>query len=187
MLQEKRFVSKKIQISSLTLAFLKNTALSFANSIVPFFHFVSKSLFQQFRLQKSKVAVSVSIFTVSLVSSCVTQIEKPPQDSIVQFYTNVPETCSSVNVLKQKNLKRVSSEDELIKHYGLTFLVRFNDGKTRPIYGTLYYSSSEENKYCMVLPDGNFAVIKDKQIDQYRKNVIQEVCYPIQECEEVKK
>lgn len=84
--------------------------------------------------------------------------------------------------LKQTVVKRVTSEEELVKHYGITFRVRFQDRVSPDLYGALYYQNQTENKYCMALPDGRFAIFADRQLAENTMNVSQEVCYPIMRC-----
>jgi tRNA U34 5-methylaminomethyl-2-thiouridine-forming methyltransferase MnmC len=71
--------------------------------------------------------------------------------------------------------------EQLQKHYRLTFHVWFQDGISPELYGTLYYQNRRENKYCMALPDGNFAVFADSRVGR-KPNISHEVCYPIKDC-----
>ena len=105
-----------------------------------------------------------------------------PQRGAVTFYDNIPPPCQTVRGLKQKKVIQVYSEEQLRKHYGLSFRVRFNDGVSPQLYGVLYYQNKKQNLYCMALPDGRFAMFRDSRIDRHRTNMIQELCYPIQEC-----
>ncbi|MBX7057954.1 MAG: hypothetical protein K1X75_07795 [Leptospirales bacterium] len=99
----------------------------------------------------------------------------------VRIYSSIPSQCSTTRGLKQSRVIAVQSENELREHYGLTFLVSFNDGVTPPVYGALYYNDPAENLYCMALADGRFAVFSDSAVGP-RRNVMQEICYPIKEC-----
>lgn len=101
---------------------------------------------------------------------------------VVRLYNDIPGSCNSTRGIKQKVVKKVFSEEEMRQHYGLTFLVYFNDRKSPPLYGVLYYQNRKENKYCMAMPDGKFAVFKDRAVDQYKRNIVHEVCYPLREC-----
>lgn len=101
----------------------------------------------------------------------------------VTFHNDIPPDCAVVQGLKQTVVKRVTSEQDLIKHYGITFRVRFQDQVSPELYGALYYQNLTENKYCMALPDGRFAVFGDKKLAENSMNVSQEVCYPILKCD----
>ena len=101
--------------------------------------------------------------------------------SVVTFYNTIPPLCNTVRGLKQKKIIPVHNEKQLRKHYGLTFRIRFNDKVSPTLYGALYYQDDANNLYCMALPNGRFALFRDSKIGR-RKNIIQEVCYPIQEC-----
>jgi len=101
----------------------------------------------------------------------------------VTFHNDIPADCATVQGLKQSTVKRVKSEEELIKHYGITFRVRFQDKVSPDLYGALYYQNPGENKYCMALPDGRFAIFADKKLGENTMNVSQEVCYPILKCD----
>jgi len=111
-------------------------------------------------------------------------LESPvkPSTGVVSFQKSIPSQCSTGIGLKQKVVRQVFSEKALIDHYGLTMLVRFNDKISPELYGTLYYQNPAENRYCMALPDGRFAMFSDSQIDTNKRNVIQEVCYPFSDC-----
>ena len=104
-------------------------------------------------------------------------------EGAVSFFDSVPEQCNEIRGLKQSRVASADSEQELIDHYGITFLVRFQDKESPTLYGTLYYQNPRENLYCMALTDGRFASFGDKQISQNRRNFIQEVCYPLQNCD----
>lgn len=99
----------------------------------------------------------------------------------VRYYSNIPSQCSVTRGLRQKEVARVTSEQQMRDHYGLTFLITFNDGKSPALYGAMYYQSQEENRYCVALPDGRFAVVEDSLIGS-RRNMMQEVCFPIKDC-----
>ncbi len=99
----------------------------------------------------------------------------------VTFHRGIPDNCDTTRGLKQKVVKRVTSEEELRRHYGLTFLVQFQDGVSPRLYGTLYHQNEDANFYCMALPDGRFATFSDSKVGD-RNNVSQEVCFPIKEC-----
>lgn len=102
--------------------------------------------------------------------------------SAVRFYDNIPPECASTRGIKQNTVLRVTSEEDLRRHYGITFRVFFNDGISPEIYGTLYYQNRDENRYCVAMPDGRFAIFADSRIGEHRRNVVHEVCYPIHEC-----
>ena len=116
------------------------------------------------------------------ISGCSLFTRIPASTGVVQFYDDIPAECATTSGVKQSVVRRVTSESDLRKHYGLTFKVHFNDNVSPTLYGTLYYQSGERNLYCMALPDGRFATFQDSQISQNRRNVVQEVCYPIQDC-----
>ncbi len=99
----------------------------------------------------------------------------------VDFFGEVPALCNRTRGIKQQTVRRVTNEQELRAHYGLTFVVRFNDGISPPLYGSMYYQNQNENRYCMALTSGHFAMFSDRPIG-IKRNLIQEVCYPIQEC-----
>jgi hypothetical protein len=103
------------------------------------------------------------------------------QQGAVTYYSSIPDLCSTTRGLKQKTVVRASTENELRSHYGLTFLIRFQDGVTRPVYGTLYYQNEDLNRYCMATPDGRFAVFSNSQVNGL-DNIIQEICFPIKDC-----
>ena len=117
-----------------------------------------------------------------LLAGCKVERQNLPVGAVT-FYNDVPAQCAVVQGLKQNVVKRVHSEQELIKHYGITFRVRFQDRVSPELYGALYYQNPSENKYCMALPDGRFAVFADKQLGENTMNVSQEVCYPILKCD----
>ena len=101
---------------------------------------------------------------------------------VVRIYSDIPRSCRTTRGLKQQVVKKVTSEEEMRKHYGLTFLVHFNDNVSPPLYGVLYHQNKKKNKFCMALPNGEFAVFKDRQIDEHKRNIVHEVCYPLREC-----
>ena len=113
-------------------------------------------------------------------SACLSFFGRKTQGAVT-FYGDIPDQCNQTRGLKQKVVIRATSEDELRSHYGLTFLVRFQDGVSPPVYGTLYYQNEDLNRYCMATPDGRFAVFANSQVNGY-DNIVQEVCYPIKEC-----
>ncbi len=117
-----------------------------------------------------------------LLSSCHSWPFSRSERSVVRYYDSIPRECDTTQGIRQKQVIQASSDQELKDHYGLTFLVWFNDGISPVLYGTLYYQSEKRNLYCMALPDGRFAVFHDRQIDRHRRNVVHEVCYPIKEC-----
>ncbi len=100
----------------------------------------------------------------------------------MQFYDTIPPHCNTTAGLKQKVVRPVYSERELIQHYGLSFRVYFNDNVSPYLYGALYYQNRKQNLYCMALTDGRFAVFSDSQIDEHKRNMIHEVCYPFKDC-----
>jgi len=117
-----------------------------------------------------------------LISSCSLFSPETKVPATIRFYDTIPPECSKTRGIKQNEVRRVTSEQELRSHYGITFHVYFNDRKSPDLYGSLYYQDRTENKYCMALPDGRFAVFHDRMIDEHKHNVVHEVCYPIQEC-----
>jgi len=132
-------------------------------------------------------AFSAFLFSslILFFASCKTTGEQKPipvRQGAVEFFNSIPEGCTATKGIKQQSVARVTSEQALRSHYGLTFQVRFNDGVTAPLYGSLYYQSASENKYCMALPDGRFAVFQDSKVGE-KPNVMQEVCYPLQDCQ----
>ena len=137
-------------------------------------------------IAKSRVKWIVLSGFVTL-GSCVQPPSERPQEPgtparVVTYYNDVPQNCSEIKGLKQTVVRRVTSEKELIRHYGMTFRVRFQDKVTPELYGALYYQDAKENKYCMALPDGRFAVFHDSQLAEHTMNAAQEVCYPIMAC-----
>ena len=104
------------------------------------------------------------------------------RSGVVQFTKEIPAECNTTTGLKQKVVRAVYSERELVQHYGLSFQVHFNDKKSPDLYGALYYQNRDTNLYCMALPDGRFAVFQDSHIDEHKRNVIHEVCYPLKDC-----
>ncbi len=108
-------------------------------------------------------------------------LRHPKQKGVVRFYNSIPENCKTVKGLKQKQVIPVYTEKQLRDHYNITFLVRFNDDESPSLYGALYHQDQEKNLYCMALRKGKFAVFSDSTVGR-RRNVIQEVCYPIREC-----
>ncbi len=115
------------------------------------------------------------------VSGCNLSTARPIRQGAVLFYNDIPDECRTTRGLRQPVVRRVTSEKELKSHYGMTFKVHFNDKISPALYGTLYYQNEKENIYCMALPDGRFAVFSDSGPGN-ASNVIQDVCYPIQEC-----
>lgn len=100
---------------------------------------------------------------------------------VVLFYSEIPTNCQQTRGIKQKEVIKAHSMGELEQHYHLTFHVWFQDGISPELYGTLYYQNSQENKYCMALPDGRFAVFADSRVGR-KPNISHEVCYPIKDC-----
>jgi len=127
-----------------------------------------------------------SLFIGIALSSALTQcgMIRPSEgrSGVVQFTKEIPTECNTTTGLKQKVVRAVYSERELVQHYGLSFQVHFNDKKSPDLYGALYYQNRDTNLYCMALPDGRFAVFQDSQIDEHKRNVIHEVCYPLKDC-----
>ncbi len=125
-------------------------------------------------------AILVSLLAAVLLgASCATFFGN--RKGAVRYYSGIPSQCSTTRGLKQREVIRAQSEAQLREHYGLTFLITFNDGVSPPVYGSLYYNSPEQNLYCMALPDGRFAVFSDSEVGA-RRNMMQEVCYPIKDC-----
>lgn len=126
------------------------------------------------------------LFTGIVLSSVLSHcgMIRPPENrsGVVRFTKEIPTECNTTTGLKQKVVRAVYSERELIQHYGLSFQVHFNDKKSPDLYGALYYQNRDTNLYCMALPDGRFAIFMDSQIDEHRRNVIHEVCYPLKDC-----
>ncbi|MFN3604951.1 MAG: hypothetical protein ACK4UJ_09605 [Leptonema sp. (in: bacteria)] len=120
-----------------------------------------------------------------ILFGCIFISPKKPiyQWGAVEIYEHIPERCKHTKGLKQKKVILAKTEKELIEHYGITFLIYFNDGVSPILYGTLYHFDPENNLYCLALPNGKIALFRDKQIDFYRNNIIQEICYPIKPCE----
>lgn len=118
-----------------------------------------------------------------LFCSLIFKKEVSYQFGVVEIYDYIPKQCKETKGLKQKKVILAKSEEELINHYGITFLVYFNDQVSPILYGSLYYFDPDNNLYCMSLPNEKIAVFRDKKIDQYRNNIIQEICYPIRPCE----
>ncbi len=115
-----------------------------------------------------------------LSASCSTFFGRKTQGAVT-FYSDIPGQCNTTRGLKQKTVIRATSEQQLRSHYGLTFLVRFQDGVSPPIYGTLYYQNEDLNRYCMATPDGQFAVFANSKVNGF-DNIVQEVCFPIKDC-----
>ncbi|MCE9598003.1 MAG: hypothetical protein K8S54_08545 [Spirochaetia bacterium] len=100
----------------------------------------------------------------------------------VKFYPDIPPDCNTTKGLKVTTVKRVTSEKDLIEHYGLTFRITFQDKISPDLYGALYYQDEKENKYCMALPDGRFATFEDSKLAPNKNNVMQDLCHPIVSC-----
>ncbi|MCB1173796.1 MAG: hypothetical protein KDK39_09535 [Leptospiraceae bacterium] len=103
------------------------------------------------------------------------------QQGVVTFYNGIPDECPQSRGLKQKVIKSVHSEAELEAHYGLTFLIHFQDGVSPDLYGTLYHQNKAANIYCMALPDGRFARFGNSKVNG-KDNMVQEICKPIKHC-----
>ncbi len=134
---------------------------------------------------KLRKTLPVTGALVLLTSACSLLPSREASDNptgVIRYYSNIPAGCNTTRGLKQSTVKQVRSEAELRSHYGLTFNVWFNDRETESLYGSLYYQNAEENKYCMALPDGRFAVFSDRAVGQYKRNIAHEVCYPIKDC-----
>ncbi|MBI41142.1 MAG: hypothetical protein CMF59_16215 [Leptospiraceae bacterium] len=131
---------------------------------------------------------SLALFSLMQCASNTRPGYTEPDDvsGAVSYYDGIPQQCNEVRGLKQKIVKAGDSEQELIDHYGITFLVRFQDKESPALYGTLYYQNPRKNLYCMALTDGRFASFSDSQIDANRRNFIQEVCHPLKKCERIK-
>lgn len=99
----------------------------------------------------------------------------------VHFSMDIPQNCNETRGIKQKKVIKADSMEQLERHYRLTFHVWFQDGISPELYGTLYYQNRQENKYCMALPDGQFAVFSDSRVGR-KPNISHEVCYPIKDC-----
>ncbi|MCB1326068.1 MAG: hypothetical protein KDK35_12600 [Leptospiraceae bacterium] len=131
-----------------------------------------------FRLTFRLLASTTLLFFSALCSL----FQRQTTRGAVTFYDSIPAQCNTTRGLRQQEVRVVHSESELREHYGLTFIVRFNDGVSPALYGTLYYQDQSLNRYCMALPDGRFAVFSDSSIDAETNNFVQEVCYPIKDC-----
>ncbi len=126
---------------------------------------------------------------ILILSACVTdtQTEKSVTNNklrsvgTVTFFKDIPASCNTTRGLTQKKVQAGRSHRELEKHYGLTFHIWFQDGISPELFGTMYYQNRTENKYCMALPDGSFAVFSDSRVGE-RPNLSHEVCYPIKDC-----
>lgn len=90
--------------------------------------------------------------------------------------------CAEIKGLKINEVKLAYSEEELIQHYKMTFLVHFRDGISPILYGSIYHFDFDQNFFCMALPNGSIASFYDHYING-KSNVIQEICYPIKTCE----
>lgn len=123
-----------------------------------------------------------ALCTVLFFSACSLFQPRIEEDGAVTFHRSVPEFCNEVRGLNASEVRSARSEQALIDHYGMTFMVRFNDGISPQLYGTLYYQNRDENLYCMALPDGRFASFSDSRIDEFKTNVIQEICHPLNSC-----
>lgn len=133
---------------------------------------------------KKRVIFTAIPALILMGSYCLTGITTGPTEKkgVVSYYNSIPPVCSETKGIKQKTVKKVNSTSALESHYKITMLVRFQDKVSPSLYGTLYYQDRASNLYCMALPDGRFASFSNSQIDQNRKNMIQEICYPIQKC-----
>ncbi len=132
-------------------------------------------------MNKTKFLILL-IVLIQFEGTCSKRKKNPTGPSVVHFHKEIPKFCSTTMGLKQKKVIPVFSEKEMQEHYGITFLVRFNDDNSDSLYGVLYYQNQRKNIYCMALPNGTFASFSDSSIGQ-RKNIIQEICYPLHECE----
>lgn len=139
-------------------------------------------MYIQFRLISRLLLTVAGISILATLTQCGMIRSSRNRSGVVEFRNEIPAECNITMGLKQKSVRAVYSERELIQHYGLSFQVHFNDRISPDLYGALYYQNPESNLYCMALPDGRFAVFQDSQIDEHRRNVIQELCYPIKDC-----
>lgn len=96
----------------------------------------------------------------------------------IEIYKRIPDKCNIIKGINRKIVQVARNEQELIQFYGMTNLVYFNNEQSPILYGSLYYFDFENDTYCMALANGYFAVIHNKN-----KNMIQEICYPLNECE----
>lgn len=129
-----------------------------------------------------RYALSLTALTAGIsLSSCATLNHLFDETGVVEYYSNIPEECNTVRGLTQSVVKQVDSEQQLVDHYGLSFHVWFQDGVSPELFGALYYQNRNEGKYCMALPDGEFAVFYDSMIG-HKPNVSHEVCYPLKDC-----
>ncbi|MCR9144153.1 MAG: hypothetical protein NXI24_18035 [bacterium] len=125
------------------------------------------------------VAAMLTLF-FSVAPGCSSFLGRETRGAVT-FYNDIPDQCNTTRGLKQKTVIRATSESQLRSHYGLTFLVRFQDGVSPPVYGTLYYQNEDLNRYCMATPGGRFAVFANSRVNGV-DNIVQEVCYPIKDC-----
>ncbi len=124
------------------------------------------------------------LFVIFLILSyCATpSIQHKKTLGTVDIYNYIPEFCNHSNVLKQKEVKLVKDEEELIEYYKITFLVSFRDELSPILYGTLYYIDPQSQIHCMALPNKKIAVFKNQILKNQKDLVIQEICYPINQC-----
>ena len=130
----------------------------------------------------SRLFFTLALVTVLIGAAACSSFFGRKTQGAVTYYNDIPELCNTTRGLKQKTVIRASSEDQLRAHYGLTFLIRFQDGVSPPVYGTLYYQNQDLNRYCMATPDGRFAVFANSQVNG-TDNIVQEVCDPLKDCE----
>ena len=128
-----------------------------------------------------KIIFILIIFFLYNVTFLNSKTKKKKGPSVVTISNHIPKVCNTSLGLKQKIIKAVYNEKEMREHYGITFLVRFNDEFSEDLYGVLYYQNEKKNLYCMALADGKFAIFSNSKIGN-GNNIIQEICYPIKEC-----
>ena len=128
-----------------------------------------------------KIIFIIIIFFLFNITFLNSKTKKKKGPSVVTISNQIPKVCNTSLGLKQKIIKAVYNEKEMREHYGITFLVRFNDEYSEDLYGVLYYQNEKKNLFCMALADGKFAIFSNSKIGN-GNNIIQEICYPIKEC-----
>ncbi len=104
------------------------------------------------------------------------------QIGVVEITDDIPEVCNHVKGLKVDKVILADNEKELIQHYKITNLIYFKDELSPILYGSLYYMDFDNKIFCMALINKKIAIINNNLIEN-QDNMVQEICYPIKQCE----